>query len=267
MHACVEVAQGMCQLCAILCATKTQLFHILIYIGTWHIDIIIIREREMNRATRDTIIRFYRVIESRRATCAACASGCGMAKLSPRKPDPIFEPTLADDVNSARVQSAVWRYDQKRASVEREWGTDRLPYLVGDDMRAKWWRAIAALEAAIRLNDPDKVTPLVDNLVDPGKGFDKLIEEAIRAGHAKLDARVMETALPSGAVLCIVQGWPEHAHRPDPRPNVQVFTIEEIARLIDTEFSLVQKTKALFPDAAVVAPRRNPVYLDDEIPF
>jgi hypothetical protein len=184
-------------------------------------------------------------------------------KLAPRKPDPMFEPGFASDVNTSRVQSAVWRFDQAMAEVNTEWGHDRLPYLVSEDTRAKWWRATAALWDAVRENDPEKVTALVDNLVT--NGVRRLKDEATAAGAKKSDARVMETAMPSGGVLCVVQGWPEHAHRPEPRPNVHVYTIEEIARLIDSQFSLVNKTKELFADAKVVA-KRN-VLLDDEVPF
>jgi hypothetical protein len=187
-----------------------------------------------------------------------------MSRIEPRKPDPIFDPTFAGDVNTARVQSAVWRFDQAIAGANAEWGHDRLPYIVSDETRIKWWRNVDALNRAINANDPEKVTAMVDNMV---KGLQKLRDEATAAGHAKSDHRTMETALPSGGVLCVVQGWPEHAHRPEPRPNVQVYSIEEIARLIDSQFSLVQKTKALFPDAKVTNARNKYADLNDEVPF
>lgn len=182
----------------------------------------------------------------------------------PVKPDAIWQPDLASDVIKARVQSAVWDYDAAINTIEKVWGVDRLPYLVSDATRQKWWRAVDALNAAIKGNDADKTRSLVDNLI---RGLDKLVDEAKAAGHKPIDPEAWETPMADGSVLRIIRAYPENAARFDDGRNVRTFTIEEIARLVEGLPSITA-VKKHFPDAVVKKVRTpNEEMVDDEIPF
>lgn len=182
----------------------------------------------------------------------------------PVKPDSIWQPDLARDLVKSRVQSAVWDYDQAIDRVEKVWGIDRLPYLVGDATRLKWWRAVDALNEAIHANDADKTRSLVDNLI---RGLDKLIDEATAAGHQPLSPDIWETPMQDGTTLRIVRSYPENAAHFDDGRTVRTFTIEEIARLVEG-LPGITTTKAFFPHAVVTKVRtKSEEMVDDEIPF
>lgn len=182
----------------------------------------------------------------------------------PTKPDAIWQPDLARDLVKSRVQSAVWDYDQATDKVEKVWGADRLPYLVSDPTRLKWWRAVDALNEAIKAADAEKTRSLVDNLI---RGLDKLVDEAKAAGHMPLSPEIWETPLSDGTTLRIVRAYPENAAHFDDGRNVRTFTIEEIARLVEG-LPGITATKAHFPHAVVTKVRtKSEEMVDDEIPF
>lgn len=182
----------------------------------------------------------------------------------PVKPDPILQPDLARDLVKSRVQSAVWDYDQAVDQVEKTWGVDRLPYIVSDATRLKWWRAVDALNEAIKDGNAEKVRSLVDNLI---RGLDKLIAEAKAAGHKPLSPDIWETPMADGTTLRIVRVYPENAAHFDDGRTVRTFTIEEIARLVES-LPGITATKAHFPHAVVTKARtKTEEMIDDEIPF
>lgn len=185
--------------------------------------------------------------------------------VKPKKPDILFEPSLATDIMRSRVQSAVWDYDRAITALEKTWGVDRLPYLVSDETRLKWWRAVDALNRAVFANEADKVRSLVDNLI---RGMNKLVEEAAAAGHKPQEADWFETPLKDGRVLRIVREWPEFATRVDDK-RIVVWSLQEVARIVEGH-SVVNAVKDAFPGAMVTEARtKQPTdtELDDEIPF
>lgn len=182
----------------------------------------------------------------------------------PEKPDQWSIKTGADWIINDRIQSALWDYDRKRDEVEKVWGVDRLPYLVSDETRAKWWRAIGALNQAIYDGDADKVRKLVDNLVI---GFDRLVDEAKVREAQPLEPEIWQTPLEDGRTLQIVRTWPERAHRAEKDPRVLTYTLEEIARLV-ASLPLLNAVKKQWPGATVDKPV-SPLSkeLNDDIPW
>lgn len=182
----------------------------------------------------------------------------------PKKPDRLFESTLASDIVRGRIQSMLWDYDRELASVEKHWGVDRLPYLVGHETRTRWWRAADALNAAVEANDADRVEALVANM---RRGLVRLAEEAQANGQAPLSPDTIETPLPDGKVLRIVRTWPEHADRVEKDPHVVTWTVEEVARVV-AAYSPVNAVKDAFPGATVTEARSQlSKELNDDIPF
>jgi len=66
----------------------------------------------------------------------------------PEKPDQWSIRSSGDWITHDIMQSVLWDYDHKIIEVEKVWGVDRLPYLVSDETRRKWWRAVDALNQA-----------------------------------------------------------------------------------------------------------------------
>ena len=184
--------------------------------------------------------------------------------MKPKKPDALFEPTLATDIKRTRVQSAVWDYDRAIVEAEKIWGVDRLPMLVDQEMRAKWWRNVEALNQAITANDDEKVRAIVPNLI---KGIGKMIEMASLSGHGPIEYEAWETPM-GDKILRITRAWPEYADRVDPRPGVVTYSIEAVARILQDRASVVNKVLEAFPGAQVKAVRSKlEEELNDEIPF
>ncbi len=182
----------------------------------------------------------------------------------PEKPDQWSIRSSGDWITHDIMQSVLWDYDHKIIEVEKVWGVDRLPYLVSDETRRKWWRAVDALNQAIHDGDADKVRRLVDNLVI---GIDRLVVEAQGLGAHPLAADIWQTPLEDGRTLQIVRTWPERAYRADKDPNVVTYTLEEIGRLV-ASLPLLNAVKKQWPGATVEKPI-SPLSkeLNDDIPF
>lgn len=183
----------------------------------------------------------------------------------PQKPDVLFNPTLASDIKRARIQSAVWDYDRAITAAEAVWGVDRLPYLVGHELRLRWWRNVDALNEAITANDDQKVLAIVPNLVN---GIGRLIVEAEKAGEAPLLVDAWEIALNDETILRVVKNVPMGHVKNDADPRkVVTWTLAEVARMIEARSS-VNEVKKTFPGATVEAVRSPFAELiDDDIPF
>lgn len=182
----------------------------------------------------------------------------------PEKPDQWSIKTGSDWIVQDKIQSALWDYDRKRDEIEKVWGVDRLPYLVSDETRAKWWRAIGALNQAIYDGDVEKVRSLVDNLV---VGFDRLFVEAQERAAQPLEPEIWETMLEDGRTLKIVRTWPERAYRPQKDDQAVSYTLEEIGRLV-ASLPLLNAVKKQWPGATVEKPV-SPLAkeLNDDIPW
>jgi len=183
----------------------------------------------------------------------------------PQKPDHLINPRLASNIKQARIQSAVWDYDRAITAAEAVWGVDRLPYLVGQDLRLRWWRNVDALNTAIEANDDEKVLAVVPNLVG---GIGRLIAEAEKAGERPISVDAWEVALNDGTVLRIVKTVPMAHVKTDADPRkVVTWSLDEIARMIEAN-SIVNDVKKTFPGATVAAVR-SPLaeLIDDDIPF
>ena len=163
-----------------------------------------------------------------------------------------FDP--GEDPNTRQVQSALTDFDRLVWEAERIWGVDRLPYLVSDELRQKWWGGIDRLNQAIRDNEPVMVRALVKNMI---KGLAMLIAAAEQAGQLPLTPDIWETPLADGRVLRLVRGNPENSYRTDDR-NVLVWSLEEVARLVGQN-DVINRAKELFPGAVISAVRQSDV--------
>lgn len=182
----------------------------------------------------------------------------------PVKPERWRIQTGTDWIVHDRIQSAVWDFDRAITEAEKVWGVDRLPYVVSDATRQRWWRAMDAFNEAIHNGDWERTRIMADNLV---KGVARLVEEAEGLGASPLDPKVIEAKMPSGRVLRIVQAWPVNAVRVESEPDVLTWTVDEVARLVESQ-RMVDKVKEIWPGAEVTRIRSKiGEEINDDIPF
>lgn len=159
--------------------------------------------------------------------------------------------------------------DALAVEMERKWGAGRLRLLVELELRVKFDSQRMKLDTAIRSGELEDVIRESGRMVNAWRALDAA---ATAAGAPLLSPLVWEIALPDGRVAALVRSNEDaRAVIADGR-HVEVYTMGEIAHLIDG-FPAVVKAKQTFPGAEVVRvrPLSDPVadWVEggDEIPF
>ena len=180
-------------------------------------------------------------------------------------------PSAAD---CAELQ-ALWEgVDGARKSAETEWGCERLPLLVGDDLRtkfrrqqAKWSGLLQDAWNAAQVTGPqmDAVRSAAGGMV---RGYAALSAAASEAGHRPIFPDVWEFPLQDGSVAAFVRTNDEAAKVIAQGRHLHVYTLVEVATLINT---LVPESLALakvvFPGSKFTSSDRSWVKDGDPIPF
>lgn len=139
--------------------------------------------------------------------------------------------------------------DAKACEVESRWGVGRIERLVSFDMAQKWSRQMEKLTVAISKNDVFTLTEIVSGTI---RGYEAMEADAIAQGHKPMHETVgMSVMLPSGKELLIVRSRvdAENAKRKD----CVVWTLDEVANIIENKFTLVNQIKAALPEAELKA--------------
>ena len=161
--------------------------------------------------------------------------------------------------------------DALAVEMERKWGVGRLRLLVNDGLREKFDRQRLKMNHAIWHGDLDDVRTEAARMTTAWRALD---QAATAAGAAHLSPVVLETALSDGTLIAIVRDNVDAAAVTADGRKAQLWTLEEVARVIEA-FPAIVKAKELWPGAAVVATRTpdDPLVnideetLFDEIPF
>lgn len=164
--------------------------------------------------------------------------------------------------------------DHLAKQMETKWGVDRLPLLVSDQLRAAFYQQKDLLDEALTSGD----LALIDIQVGGMKrAWEALDQAATQSGQSILSADIWEVKLPvSGRVVAFVKTSAEA--QVIARPDLETWTVSEIAQLIDGMDENVRAVKQLFPGAEVTAitKKETPSQTDekpfdwskgDEIPF
>lgn len=164
--------------------------------------------------------------------------------------------------------------DHLAKQMETKWGVDRLPLLVSDQLRAAFYQQKDLLNEALTSGD----LALIDIQVGGMKrAWEALDQAATQSGQPILSADIWEVKLPvSGRVVAFVKTSAEA--QAIARPDLETWTVSEIAQLIDGMDENVRAVKQLFPGAEVTAitKKETPSQTDekpfdwskgDEIPF
>ena len=180
-------------------------------------------------------------------------------------------PSAAD---CATLQAIFEGVDAARAEAEREWGAERLPVLVSDDLRAKlrrqqerWSRAYqAAWESQMLTRGQLKAVQSAAGGMK--RAWSALAEAATEAGHRPLRPDVWEILLGDGSVLALVRTNDEAAAVTAAGRHLRVLTAAEVANVWQALPVALQVAKIEFPGSKFVgAGDRSWVADCDPIPF
>lgn len=167
------------------------------------------------------------------------------------------------------IQSVIDGLDQVAREHEAKWGVGRLELLVSDELRERFRKQQFRLNAAIGEHDLDAVRKSGEAM---RRAWGVLEVSAIEAGQKPLEAEVWEIVMPDGRVAAFVKTNAEAAVATRSGRYLDVWTMEEIARVI-YKFPEIALAKQTFPGASVISARHKnlPDPIDwntgDEIPF
>jgi hypothetical protein len=189
-----------------------------------------------------------------------------MTLRSAPRVDAAFDPATSPSApGEYRIQALVNGLDHVAAEMERVWGDGRLRRLVPDLLRAKFDEQRTRVDAAIASEQESFVRVQIEAMRRAWQALDSAAREA---GHEPLPPEVWEVALPtSGVVIALVR---EGAHAACVAQGRPVFTLPELARLIETLGSAVLEMKRTFPGAVVTDARSNKPFdwsRGDDMPF
>jgi len=184
-----------------------------------------------------------------------------------KKADTLLHPGASEA--AIRCDFATGPFDEEARRMDETWGVDRLPQLVPQDVADKYARALAALNKAIRDEDPERTAWAAQNCV---KGMRKMHEIAEKAGHEKATGDIVEYEHEGWkfGILKDERQWPQAVKK---YPHLDIVTLREVAVALDWhKHALVREAKKQFPQSEVVAirePLGNDFYKEggDEIPF
>jgi hypothetical protein len=129
--------------------------------------------------------------------------------------------------------------------LERKWGIGRLRLLVDDDLRARFDEQKRRLSYALADADEDAIAVQTSGM---RSGWLALDEAATAAGAQPLAPEVWEAQLSDGTVCAVVRTEAEARHV---CRDVEVYTLAEVAQLIEKLGADIRKVKITFPGAAV----------------
>lgn len=149
------------------------------------------------------------------------------------------------------IQSVVDGVDEAARQQEVKWGVGRLELLVSDELREKFRKQLRRFNEAVIAHDVERVRQAGQAMRRAWEALDRAAEQA----DAKvLDPEYWEIGLSDGRViaLCRTKHDAYERHRQD--RYVDVWTTEEIARLIES-FPEIALAKSTFPGARIESVR------------
>jgi len=163
------------------------------------------------------------------------------------------------------VGKIIESVDHLASDLELKWGPGRLRLLVDEQLRAKFDRQRSKFNGAIWSFHDREIEKHAAAMRRAWHVLDRAAEDA---GAEPLDPDVFETTLEDGRVIAVARNSAEAwvaAHRLG--RDVSVWSMQEIARLIDAYPELVD-IKTHWPGATVTAVRTSlPDEMNDELPF
>lgn len=171
---------------------------------------------------------------------------------------------MFEEINETQKEIVRWldKLDEVSISYEARWGIGNLHQLVSADMADKIRRQDEKLTTAISAQDIRSVKDLVQGYI---RGWEAMEADATRLGHKPTTPEYMEIKLPSGFHLRIAANNTEA--RAITEKGVYVWSLAEVARVIESDYTLVNQVKAAFPGASVSNIQAFDFDKGDDFPF
>ena len=150
-------------------------------------------------------------------------------------------------------QAEIDEVDLLARELEAKWGVDRLRLMVDAELRAKFDSQRHKLNIAIWHGNLDDVRTEARRMIKAWKALDA---KATEMGRERLKPTVWEIPLPNGTVAALVRSNEDVKDVSPDKRWVQVYTIEEIGRLI-VGFPEIAKAKEIWKGAEITAVRTN----------
>jgi hypothetical protein len=163
--------------------------------------------------------------------------------------------------------------DNTARAMEEKWGMDRLPLLVSDDTRAKfyrqkvkWYDALEAAWSTDRLTGP-QMADAIAKCASMTRAWLALDAEASQKPVQPLSAEVWEVRLQDGTIAALCRSTASAGHVISEGRYVAVYTADEIANVLDALPGSILKAKEIWPGAKIQK-SKNPMPVGgDPIPF
>jgi len=188
-------------------------------------------------------------------------------KREPKKSSSMYEP-IPDMYNHAGksqiINAALRSLDAVARDAEVRWGIGKLESLADPELAARFEQARVRLNTALHGDD---VNAVVDRCKDMIKGWKILEKRVSAAGHKPQEFRVWYHKGDAGQKYAFIQ---DAADAKFVDSDAIPYTMDDIARLIDTKYPLVNQVKEMWPGSVVesVKPTKTKnEELNDDLPF
>lgn len=163
------------------------------------------------------------------------------------------------------IEMELHRLDMIASKLEARYGVGNLIDWMDEDFKTKWQRQMEKLASAVEENNPDTVRLVVDGCI---RAWSMMEQNAKENGKPVNTPEFMEIKLDSGFHLRIAANVSEA--RQITSTGVYVWSLEEIARVLEKDYTLVNQIKNVFPDCKLTnVTKKKPFDFKngDQIPF
>ena len=152
------------------------------------------------------------------------------------------------------IRSVIDGVDHVAVEMENKWGVGRLRLLVDDDMRERFDRQAMLFNEAIITNDAKAVRRHGEGMRKAWQALDKYASDC---RFCRIEPFAWEINGPDG-IIAVVRTNPEAYAVVREGRAVEVWTLDEVARIIAAHRDTIGEAKRVFPGAQVVDARVRP---------
>jgi hypothetical protein len=160
------------------------------------------------------------------------------------------------------IEMELHRLDCYACAMEAVYGIGNLLEWMPDDFKEKWHRQQDKLAHAVEDGDAVVVRQLVHGCL---KAWDMMKENADVQKRPNLSPECMEVVSDGGLHIRIAKNASEA--RILAKEGYVVWSLKEVARIIEKDYTLVNKIKDIFPDSEMKNIKEKSEFKDSEMPF
>ena len=161
---------------------------------------------------------------------------------------------MTESSDALAIKSVIDGVDHVAVEMENKWGVGRLRLLVEDDMRERFDRQAVLFNEAVFTNDANAVRRHGEGMRKAWQALDKYASDC---RFCRIDPTIWEVNGPDG-VIAVVRTNPEAYCVVREGRAVEVWTLDEVARVITAHRKTIGEAKRVFPGAEVIDARVRP---------